>query len=350
MIPASLGSFNPLTPTLTANDGLVCDECNERVFGPLETIFIEDTLEGIQGQRFNLQNHNSVTIRGNHFKIEQMGGFGPDFFRQMFFFLKPQDGKIVPVLRDQIKLRRFQGGYRVFLPESLEAIRKDTSSFRRISADLKKLDQKDMCIFGETREGVNRIITLLNSFGVTYKEKESFNHLFKPGDKILLDENYSCTINQNLGRVLVKIAFNYFAYCALQSSRTDLLYTSHFDTIRHFAHEGVGINGIKEIIPSISEEPILLEERTSGTRLLAHLINFRTEGGLIIVRMTFFGLPAIYKIVIGTLPPELWNNRFGCGHAFDPFSHRIINISQTQPTGDSTEDQIRATFGLLKRI
>jgi hypothetical protein len=110
VIPASLGSFTPLNPTLVARDGLVCDECNGSIFSPLETMFMEDTLEGIQGQRLNIQNRNSVTIRGNHFKIEQLSGFGPDFFKQMFFFLKPQDGKIVPVLKDQIKLRRFQGG------------------------------------------------------------------------------------------------------------------------------------------------------------------------------------------------------------------------------------------------
>jgi hypothetical protein len=313
-------------------------------------MFMEDTLEGIQGQRLNIQNHNSVTIRGNHFKIEQLSGFGPDFFKQMFFFLKPQDGKIVPVLKDQIKLRRFQGGYRIFLPEALEAIRKDTSAFKRISADLKKLDKKDMCIFGETRESVDRIIALLHSFGVEYKEKESFNHFFKPGDKILVEENYSCTINTDLARVLTKIAFNYFAYCTLQSSQTDLLYSNHFDTIRNFSHSGSGVNGLKDIIPSISEDFILLEEKTSNKRVLAHLINFRVEEGLIIARMTFFGSAAIYKIIIGSMPSELLDDRFGCGHAFDPFSHRLINMSQTPPVGEPTEEQIRASFGLLKRI
>jgi len=350
VIPSSLGSFEPLTPTLAARDGLVCDRCNGEVFAPLETIFIEDTLEGIHGQRLNLQNRNSVIMRGNHFKIEQLGGFGHDFFKQMFFFLKPQDGKIVPVLKDQIKLRRFQGGYRVFLPEALEAIQKDTSVFRRISADLKKLDQKDMNIFAETREGVDRIIALLHSFGVKYKEKESYNHLFKPGDKILLDENYTCSINMEMARVLAKVAFNYFSYCAIQSGWTDLLYSGHFDTIRNFAHDGSGVSGLRQIIPSISEELILWEERQSNKRVLAHLINFRLEDGLIIARLTFFGLPAIYKIIIGTLPAELHDYRFGCGHAFDPFSRRIVNMSQQPSIGEPTEEQIKATFGLFKRV
>lgn len=350
VIPASLGSFQPLTPTLAARDGLICNRCNSEVFSPLETVFTEDTLEGIHGQRLNIQNRNSVTMRGNHFKIEQLGGFGPDFFKQMFFFLKPQDGKIVPVLKNQIKLRRFQGGYRVFLPEALEAIRKDSSAFRRVSADMQKLDRKDMCIFGENREEVDKMIRLLHSFGVPYKEKESMGHMFQPGDKILLDESYTCTINMDLARVLAKIGFNYFAYCALQSSSQHLLYSEYFDTIRKFAHDGSGVKGLKQIIPSISEDCILWEEKESGMRVLAHLINFRAEEGKVIVRMTFFGLPAIYKIVIGTLPYELNDLRFGCAHAFDPFSHRIINMSQTRPVGEPTEEQIKATFGLFKRI
>ena len=122
VIPSSLGSFAPLNPTILAEDELVCDVCNGKIFSPLETIFCEDTLEGVHGQRLNLQNRRSVTMRDNNFKIKVLAGFGDNFFDQMFFFLKPQDNKIVLDLRNQIKLRRLQGGYRVFLPEALEAI------------------------------------------------------------------------------------------------------------------------------------------------------------------------------------------------------------------------------------
>lgn len=350
VIPRRLGTFQPLNPTLTSQDGLVCDRCNTSIFSPLETVFMEDTLEGVHGQRLNIQGKNSVTIRDQHFKVDQqLTGFGEDFFTQMFFFLKPQDGKIVLHLRNQIKLRRRQGGYRVFSPEALESMCKGSSEFQKISADLQKLDQRDMCIFGESQESVDKMIALLKRFGVDYKEQKSSSKFFKPGDKIELHENYSCRLNIDLGRVLAKIAFNYFAYCAKQSALQHILYTSNFDQIRKFVHSGSGVRGIKEIIPSISEEPILWDEKAESKRFIAHFVNFRAEDGNIVGSMTFFGLPTIYKIIIGSLPKELNQENFGCGHVFNPFNGWIGNLSQQVPEAP-TEEQLRLSFGLFKRV
>ncbi len=347
VIPASMGSFQPLNPTLLARDGLVCDTCNAEVFSPLEVNFIEDTMEGVYGQRLNLQGRSSVTMRDKNFKIERMAGLGDKFFDEMFFFLKVQDDKVVPHLRDQFKMRRRQGGCRIFLPEALEAIKKNPKDFAKLSADLKKLDQKDMAIFAETREKVDGIIALLKDYGVTYKEKETKGRKFEEGETFVLEENYSCTVNHDVGRVLAKIAFNYFAYCALQSGKTDLLYSSHFDAIRKFAHADIGV--LRDIIVSIAEEPILHEEQAKKQRLHAHVINFLSEDGQIFVRMTFFGRPAVYKILLGTLPPELVNDEFGCGHAFNPFGQQIMQLTQKQPI-PQTEDQVRATFSLFNRL
>lgn len=349
VIPASLGSFEPLNPTLTARDGLVCDACNGGVFSPLETVFREDTFEGIYGQRLNIQNRNSVVMRDNNFKVKQLAGFGDDFFDGMFLFLKPGNRKIVADLRNQIKIRRLQGGCRVFMPEALEKIADNSSKFRQISSDLKNLDKKDMRLFGEDRKDIERMATLLRRFGVDYQEKELRHRLFKPGEKLTFHEEYTCTLNMDMARVLTKTAFNYFAYCALQSSQQCLLYTAHFDTIRTFSLTGGGVSNLHEIIPSINEKSILWEEREQR-HLLLHLINFLVEDGNIVCRMTFFGLPAIYKIIIGTFPREIANERFGCGHAFDPFGHRIINLSQTPPAQDQTGEYLRTTFGLFKRV
>lgn len=350
IIPRCLGTFQPLNPTLKSQDGLVCDKCNTSIFSPLETVFMEDTLEGVHGQRLNIQGKNSVTVRDHYFKVDQqLTGFGEDFFTQMFFFLRPQDGEIVPDLKNQIKLHRRQGGYRVFLPEALESMRNDSLEFRKISADLQKLNQKDMCIFGESQELVDKMIVLLKRFGVDYKEKKSSSKFFKPGDKVELHENYSCRLNIDLGRVLTKIAFNYFAYCAKQSALQRILYAPNFDKIREFVHKGSGVRGIKEIIPSISEEPILWDEKAEGKRFIAHFINFRAEDGNIVARMTFFGLPTIYKIIVGLLPKELNQKSFGCGHVFNPFNGWIGNLSQ-QVSEAPTEEQLRLSFGLFKRI
>jgi len=347
VIPACLGSFSPLNPTITAKDGLICDTCNTRIFSPLETNFIEDSYEGVTGQRLNIEGRNSVTIRGKNFKIDQLSGFGDKFFDEMFFFLKPQDGKLVPEFKKQIKLRRFQGGYRVFLPEALKAMKPGTAKFKKISNDLKKLSQKDMCIFADSRESVDQIILLLKDFGINYKENSTKDKFFLPGEKIEVKEDYTCRIDMDVARVLVKIAFNYFAYCAIQENATVFLYQPEFECIRKFISNGEGT--LKEIIPSINEEPILLEEARDRKRFIAHFIAFREENGMIVARATFFGLPPIYKIVLGKIPPGLHREGFGCGHAFNPFSHKIHNLSQKEYR-ELTEEQMRLSFGLFKRF
>ena len=136
VIPVSLGRFTPLNPTISARDGLVCDVCNTEVFGALETLFLEDSLEGMFAQRLNLQRRNSVILRNQNFKVDQLRGFGDRFFDQMFLFLKPQGGTLAPDLRDQIKLRRRQGGYRVFLPEALESVQRGTQAFNKLKSAL----------------------------------------------------------------------------------------------------------------------------------------------------------------------------------------------------------------------
>jgi hypothetical protein len=212
---------------------------------------------------------------------------------------------------------------------------------------MQKLDRKDMAVFAETIEKKDKIVALLHEFEVPYKEKESKERKFEAGESFMLEEDYTCTINHDIGRVLAKIAFNYFAYCALQDNQTEILYSSHFDSIRNFAHADKGV--LREIIASISEEPILYEERVRNQRLHAHVINFLPENDSIVVRMTFFRRPAVYKVVLGTLPPELNHDHLGCGHAFDPFSHQILQLSQRLPQ-PQTENQIRASFGLFKRF
>ncbi len=345
VMPQCLGSFTPLNPTIRGD--LVCDVCNSRIFNPLETLFMEDTYEGIYGQRLNLENRGSVIMRGKYYKIDRIAGFGNDFFDQMFLFLKWEEGKVVPDFRNQIKFKRFQCGYRVFLLENLQSISEDSRECRKLSADIKRLSQKDISIFVENDEKLAEAKGILKKLGVEYKEKESRFHQLKPGERFELKEEYTCTINSDLGRVLAKIAFNYFAYCALQESMTDILYLEEFNKIRKFIYEGSG--KLKEIIPSISEEPILWEERGRKTRFLAHIINFLFEDGKIVARMTLFGLPPVYKIILGDIPDGIETVKFGCGHLFDPFNHEIYNLSQTQ-TDNPTAEQIRLSFGLFKRI
>ncbi len=324
----------------------MCDICNSEVFTRLETIFTEDTCEGVFGQRLNLDGRGSVTIRNNQFKITRLNGFGDEFFNEMFLFLEPKENRIVPALKNQIKLRRLKGGFRVFRPEALRSVPKGGREFKKLSADMQKLDQKDIAIFGETQEEVKSMISLLHEYGVNYKEKASKGHQFEPGDKITIEEEYSCSVDRDLARVFAKIAFNYFAYCAIQDGKRDILFSQHFDKIRNFIHSGEGV--MKEIIVSITQDPVLKLERDEGRRVIMHFINFVLEDGQIVATMTFFGGQAIYKIVLGAMPEELNLPNFGGGHAFNPFERIITNLSQT-PEHLLTPAQKILKFGLYRR-
>ncbi|MBP9763007.1 hypothetical protein KBD34_05335 [Patescibacteria group bacterium] len=341
----SLGSFQPLNPTLLPEYGVVCDACNSS-FSQLEAAFIEDTWEGVHGQRLGLKNRKSITIRGKNFKIDRIAGFGDDFFDRMFFFLELKDGKVVPVLKDQIKLKRFDNGYRVFLPEALQSVRDGSAEYRKLVGHFKRLDKKDICLFAETQEKLDSMIALLKRFGIDYKQKESKSQFFPPGTKLILEENFQCTLDKDGGRVLAKIAFNYFAYCAVQSNATRMLYTNEFDAIREFIALGKG--DLRKIIPSISEKPFLMEEEKSGGRFIGYVIAMSQEDGNIVVRMSLLGLPPIYKIILGAASKEHTSDSFGCGHAFIPFNGTIVNLSQKMPI-NPTEDQLRLSFGLRQR-
>lgn len=343
VMPKGLGRFNGC-PTIKGD--IVCDNCNS-LFSQLEVRFIEDTYEGIFSQRLGLGNRGSVTFRDENFKIETITGFGEGFFKEMFPFLQFKDGKYVPIPRNQIKIKRKSGGYRVFSPESLRELVPGTRKFSKTVSDLKNLHQKDMAIFAETHEEVADIIKLLHTLGVKYKEKESHYKEMKPSDQVFIEEEYKCIIIKDLGRVLTKIAFNYFAYCTKQSGLESVLYTNHFDAVRNYIHAGDG--ELKQFIPAVNEKPFLLSPERKPVVVTGHLIAFLEENGRVYARMNFFGLPAIYKIKLGSLPRELNKNNFGCGHAFIPFEEQsIFNLSQTEPEA-ITEDQIKLSFGLFKR-
>lgn len=346
VIPQSLGTFTPLNPNIKGD--VVCDSCNTEILSPLEANFIEDSMEGFFAQRLNLNNRNSVTMKNDNFKVDTNSGFGHDFFNQMVFPLRPENEKLVPYPKTQVKFRGLGGqSCRVFFPEALKQIKKDSKYFQKLSSDMKKLSQKDMCIFAETHDDMDEVIALLKDYGVTYNEKERHHMPFEEGEKYELTEDYSCTVNHDIGRVLAKIAMNYFAYCCMQEGQESLLFLPNFDPIRNYIFKGEG--KMRDFIVSVNEDPITYEENQSKKRIVSHVINFVEEKGIVVSKMTFFGCPAIYKIILGKMPDGISTESFGCAHLFDPFSKRVINMANKPTPVELTPEQIRTTFGIQKR-
>jgi hypothetical protein len=350
VIPQFFGGFEPLNPILKKQDGLVCKKCNSERFSKLETFVKEDSEEGLFAQQLNLEGSGSVRILGRRLKIDSVPGFGDTFFNQIFPFLKVEGGRIVVDLKSQVKVKNYTEGYQIFPVETLNVIKNSASKFEKVKGRLSKVKGSDISIFtgGNSLEDndSDEIIALLKDYGVNYKEKE---RKFGPTDE-LKDKQWKidlqCTVDRDIGRVLAKIVFNYFSYCALQESQVGLLYGNEFNKIRDFINGNETIP-VKEIIVSIDKDYILGFEKEKGQRLITHVIVFNIENGKIVGKLTLFG-KAVYEIIIGDIPECLQRDDFGCGHIFNPFTRTIHNLSQKQKE-KPTEEDVRVTFGLFKR-
>lgn len=348
VLPKCLGIFEPLNLTIRGN--FVCDNCNHKVFSNLETQFKEDSHEGIYGQMLNLEGNRSVRIRNKNVKIECSPGIGDDFYKDIFPFLKIQDGEFVVEIKPQIKIKNPNGGFQVFLSEALDQIPKNSREFNEIKNRLKVLKDRAVAIFIPTNspdysQEVNKVERILQKFNFKYNEKMNrFTKLTKSPTrqfKINLDVH----MNVEYARVLAKIALNYFLYCAIQDRMGNILFKSEFDRIREFI-VGKKIVRPKEILLSINENNILYDESVKNKRVIAHMLTFEIENENIIAKETLFG-NNIYKILIGKASSDLIKSNFGCGHLFDPFTRKIYNLVKPPPTLKPKE--IKPTFGLFKK-
>ena len=341
VLPESLGVYLPQTPVL--ND-CVCDICNSR-FSKLETKFREDTFEGILGQRLNFQNKNSITIRNKNFKITSLSKFSNPIFSRTFFLLKIKDEKFTTDLRSHITLKMKNGGYRVFLLESLLNLKKGSKKFNNIKKDIGKLSKEDIWIFvPNDDESLEKAKNILKDYGIIYNEKERGVIGEQAPESIYIAEDYEGIVDKDIFRIISKICFNYFTYCVKEDNALDILFHKNFNPIRNFIYEGEGR------IPNFVEidgNRILGEESGTNKNLLAHTICFGEENGKIYCRLTLFGFQP-YKVFLGEIPIELKHNLFGCGHVFDPLGKKIHNIAQNDKP--IMPDALKLSFGFLKRF
>ena len=354
VIPQFLGTFEPINPTLKTKDKLVCQNCNSKIFSSLETEFKEDSWEGITGQMLNLTRSNSVRIRGANVKMECLSGLGDKFFDEIFPFLKEENKKFVVDLKPQIKVRNYAGesGYQIFLFDALKHIKKNPKKFKRVKERIKTTGKNNFAIFtgGDSKEDdtqMNEAIALLKYYGITYNEKERKFVPVNPATNKQFEVNMTCAITPNICRLIAKVAFNYFSFCALQDKNCAILYDSYFDKIKRFILGDTEIER-KEIIVEISNDPITYHEKESRKRFVGHIIVFFQEDGRIFSKLTFLG-GKVYKVLLGTATNDFQNNNFGCGHLFSPFDKSIHNLTQL-PKENPTVEEIKQSFGLFRRV
>ncbi|MFA5134026.1 MAG: HNH endonuclease [Patescibacteria group bacterium] len=346
VLPRFMGVFEN-NPTIV---GWVCDICNSKIFNPLETKFKEDTEEGIFYQMFNFGNSTQIRIRGENVKTEFLSGFREKFFDDIFPFLKWQDDDWNIFLLPQIKIKRYGGnGYVVILIEALKKL--SNGKFNKLKKMLEGTESKDVSIFTGSNDendtsSLQEAIEIVKSLGIPYKEGKRIFALTPPQTKKKQYEiSMNCTIGHDAGRIIAKIAFNYFAFCALEEGRSDALFGPEFDKIKRYIL-GIDNPPIKEIIISVETNPIIFDEKQKGMRLLGHTITFSAEDGYIISKISFIG-KKIYTVILGQIPKELNRADFGCAHIFDPINKKTLQLTQNVFKWGSGQEM---GFGLFKRL
>lgn len=345
VIPQLMGVFDN-NPTLKKS---VCDICNSKVFSPLEIKFKEDTEEGIRLQMLNLSDSSQVRIKAENVTRTITKGLKEKMFDEMFPFLNLQDGVFKVVLIPQIKIKHYgPNGYVVLLHEKVKDMDRNSQKFLSLKKLLGRADAKSVSIFvGHNGDGgdeeLDKAKLFVKDLGIKYTENKRVSVDNEEIKGTYYETEMECRVDNEVGRVVAKIAFNYFAYCAIEDRNKNVLLHPNFNKIRDYITGTVDFP-IKEIIPSIQVEPIIYDEKISNTRLLGHMITFHQENNLLISEVSFLG-GKIYRVILGEIPDEIKNKGCGCGHIFDPINHKITQLTQNQAKWGSN---LKEGFGLFK--
>lgn len=331
VVPELLGSFAN-NPTLI---GWVCDICNTQTFNPLEVRFKEDTEEGISCQMMNFNNSSEIRIRNSKSKFTFELGFGDPMFNDTFPFLTYKDGGWKITFIPQIRIKGYgKTGFIILLVDKIKDLPRDGKKWKKIKNILRNFKSKDVSIFthGEDdpeRKDLNAAMDLVRELGIDYKPgtEKQMPFVGDGSDKVQANVSIDITLGSDTARVLAKIAFNYFAYCAISSGEESILYHPNFSKIKSYILGEIELP-IKDIIVNKpSYHPLTFDEASRNSRLVGHMITLTNKNGKLISQVTFGGR-LVYEILLGDMPLEISKPNFGNGHMFDPFQKIIVGMTQ----------------------
>lgn len=240
-------------------------------------------------------------------------------------------------------------GYLVLLVDELKKL--SHKKLEKLKSFLKGVESKNVSIFtdgnGADDEGsLQEAIDIVNALGINYKEgKRKFMPIAKMDTEKKFEISMKCTVGSDSGRIITKIAFNYFAFCAIKEGREDILFHQNFSKLKSYIL-GEKEFPIKEIITAVENEPIIFEEKTRSMRFIGHTVTFSNDQGQLISKVSFLG-KKIYTIMLAPLPPELSRHDFGSGHFFDPINKKIFGLTQNPAKWGSNQ---KTGFGLFNRV
>ncbi len=283
----------------------------------------------------NFSDSYEIRIRNGNMKLSVDLGLGEPFFNETFPFLTFRDGSWKILFISQIKIKGYgKNGYIVLLVDKVKALPRDGKRFRKLKNILRNKESKNVSIFthgGEDpgRRELNEAMDLVRELGVDYKPgtEKTVPFVGDGSDEKRADVSVNSTIGFDSARIIAKITFNYFAYCAIESGMENILHHKNFSKIKSYilGETEWPMRGV--IVERPTYDPILLEEKNGGVRFIVHIITIQNEGGNLLAKVSFAGR-LVYKVLLGKMPDEINRDDFGNGHAFDPRHKEIHGLTQ----------------------
>lgn len=336
IIPQFMGKFDQ-NPTVK-----ICKKCNNEVFSKLEENYKEDTPEGIFFQMLNLSDDNYlIKIRNGKTSYSLIGKNETGPSEEMFPFFN-RDLERIPL--SQIKFKKDDYDVVIVL-EKLSKNKKRQEKMKNLRKLCKNIDHKTIRIFCG-KEEFDDAISLLKEVGI-----ESAG-LIKPKSFTLSDSAIALEFKQNrcigykFDAVVSKIAFNYFAYCAIKSNYKHLLFHPNFNEVKLHIRGTIPILGFISKIEhmKIYDKNFNNAGNDKKVRLLGYTICFNVERDImrdcemIIAQVSLLGF-GNYRIPIGAIPKELRKNNFGSAHIFDPYAKNHLQMSRNPKAPLSTKSK-----------
>ncbi len=309
VIPQFLGTFSG--ESLILRD--VCDVCN-RIFSKLETVFKEDSIEGFIAALFRVRQDRSVCLRKTRMKMTNKLTGVQTLLGRVFPTVNPVTGEVQ--LLPQVIFERKDGKQQIIF---LEGLRDDKGFSNRF----KWLGSREFSItaFGQGEDGIGEVIGELRKRGIDRKFNASDSETLNYNGNLEIE--FDSRIDRDLQRVIAKIAFNYFSFCAIESGFRDILYEEAFDKIRDFA---IRAQGKSPVI--VTPHGFTVPGYEGRDYIPFHLLRVFEKLNKIKVELSLFA-HCRYEVLIGPYPFRTGNRgSFGIGHQFDTMERKMTQLAQ----------------------
>jgi len=337
VIPQSLGLLDP--DIFFIKGDFVCDKCNN-FFSDLETLFIEDTWEGTISKDVIRDRPRGLERRGKLFSLITDFPSQQDVFDKYHHYLEMNEGALISRFVPQISLIDKVTGKKIVHPFS-EIAKASNSKKKRLQTRYKNRNF-DVGIYALHDHQIDEAIKILQELNVAYNEKERATIKERPTS---INVEIQGTITPTIVRVVAKIAFNYLIYSADQEGSVAEIFGEEFNNLRRFIMGDESL--VKTILVEIDPKPMLLTREFKPIRYFAHVLSFEEENGLLMAKVNFYGVPLIYKILLGKMPDVWKKEKFGSGHLFNPVAKEIFQLIRVP---DFPKISLPLSFGLFQKI